>query len=466
MKRRILLLLTVLFAGVGLVTAQTSAVSGVVTSDEDGGPVVGATVLVQGTELGTITDIDGKFSIGNVPGFAKSLQVSYIGMVTKEVDIQPGTMHIVLQTDAELLQEVVVTGYGVTRKAAFTGAATTLGSETIATKNDPNPIKALEGTVPGLQMSIGSGQPGAPATIYIRGRNSLNSGTQPLYVVDGVPYFADALGVRASEGQEVSPLASLNSSDIESITVLKDATATSIYGARAANGVIVITTKRGQAGKPQVNLTAKVGFETMPSYPGNYKLVNADQHIELATEALLNSYAENGSNSTFGYYNEDYGWGLTYDQAGAEEFYDIFTGGWLSNYRQTGQQTDWMDAVTRTGLVQEYGLSVSGGGSSERAAKYYVSMNYMNEEAFVLGKDLTRYAFRFNLDHAPSKWVKYGVNTSMSYTETNMGAGGGYYTDPLTQAFMMNPMTSPYDANGDWNWDTTNGYNPVALRSE
>ena len=466
MKRRILLLLTVLFAGVGLVTAQTSAVSGVVTSDEDGGPVVGATVLVQGTELGTITDIDGKFSIGNVPGFAKSLQVSYIGMVTKEVDIEPGTMHIVLQTDAELLQEVVVTGYGVTRKAAFTGAATTLGSETIAAKNDPNPIKALEGTVPGLQMSIGSGQPGAPATIYIRGRNSLNSGTQPLYVVDGVPYFADVLGVRASEGQEVSPLASLNSSDIESITVLKDATATSIYGARAANGVIVITTKRGQAGKPQVNLTAKVGFETMPSYPGNYKLVNADQHIELATEALLNSYAENGSNSTFGYYNEAYGWGLTYDQAGSEEFYDIFTGGWLSNYRQTGQQTDWMDAVTRTGLVQEYGLSVSGGGSSERAAKYYVSMNYMDEEAFVLGKDLTRYAFRFNLDHAPSKWVKYGVNTSMSYTETNMGAGGGYYTDPLTQAFMMNPMTSPYDANGDWNWDTTNGYNPVALRSE
>ena len=454
-----MLLLTCLFVGIGLVTAQTSRVSGIVVSGEDGEPVVGATVLVKGTSQGTVTDIDGKFTINNVPASAGTLQVSYIGMTTQEVAVTSGTIRVVLHPDTEMLEEVVVTGYGVTRKAAFTGAATTIGDDKISSKNDANPIKALEGTVPGLQMTINSGQPGAPATIYVRGRNSLNSGTQPLYVVDGVPYFADAVGVRSDEGQEVSPLASLNSSDIESITVLKDATATSIYGARAANGVIVITTKRGQAGKPKVNFTAKVGFETMPAYPDSYKLANADQNIELTTEAFLND-------------------GYVSTQEEAEQFYDNYTGQlaaaygygdgyWLTDYRTTGRQTDWMDAVTRTGLVQEYGLSLSGGGASENAAKYYLSMNYMDEEAFVVGKDLTRYAFRFNLDHAPSKWVKYGVNTSLSYTVTNMGAGGGYMSDPITMAYMMNPMTSVYDENGDWNFDTGYpGYNPVAQRSE
>lgn len=387
-------------------------------------------------------------------------------MKTQEVAVKP-IVNVVLHSDTEVLDEVVVTGYGVTRKAAFTGAATVVNTEKIVNKNDANPIKALEGTVPGLQMNIGSGQPGAPASIYIRGRNSLNSGTQPLYVVDGVQYFADAVGVRSDEGQEVSPLASLNANDIESITVLKDATATSIYGARAANGVIVITTKKGKSGKPQVNFTAKLGFETMPSFPNSYKRVNAAQHMEMATEALLNSYKDYGSESTFGYYNETEGLGLTYDQAGATSFYDWYTGGWYSNAQKNGYDVDWLDEVTRTGLVQEYGFDISGGGSSETAAKYYLSMNYMNEEAFVIGKDLSRYSFRFNLDQAPSKWVKYGFNTSLSYTETNMGAGGGYFSDPITMSYMMNPMTPVKDENGEWNWDTSYaGYNPVAQRSE
>ena len=219
--------------------------------------------------------------------------ISFIGLQTQEVDIQP-VVKVVLHADTEVLDEVVVTGYGVTKKAAFTGAASVLDAEKIGNRVDPNPIKALEGTVPGLQMNIGSGQPGAPATIYIRGRNSLNSGTQPLYVIDGVAFDNDAVGIRSDEGQTTSPLSTINAQDIESITVLKDATATSIYGARAANGVIVITTKRGQAGKPRINVTAKVGFNQMPSYTDKYKLVDADKNIELATEALLNSYNSYG----------------------------------------------------------------------------------------------------------------------------------------------------------------------------
>ena len=463
MKRKLMLLMTFLFIGIGLVNAQVSTVTGNVTSDEDGLPVVGASVLVKGTTVGTVTDIDGNFTLTNVPSSAKTLVISFIGLQSQELAIQ-SVVNVVLKADAEVLDEVVVTGYGVTKKAAFTGAATVVGSEKIESKNDANPIKALEGTIPGLQMNINSGQPGAPANIFIRGRNSINSGTQPLYVVDGVQYFADAVGLRSDEGQTISPLASLNASDIESMTVLKDATATSIYGARAANGVIVITTKKGKSGKPQVNFTAKVGVETMPSYTNRYKLVNAAQNLELATEALLNGYADAGANSTFAYYND---LGFAYDQKGAEDFYDYFTGGWLTNAKKYGYDVDWMDEVTRTGLMQEYGFDVSGGGSSENAAKYYVSMNYMNDKGIVIGKDLKRYSFRFNLDHAPNKVVKYGVNTSLSYTETNMGAGGGYMSDPITMAYMMNPMTPVYDLNGEWNWDTAyTGYNPVAQRSE
>lgn len=246
------------------------------------------------------------------------------------------------------------------------------------------------------------------------------------------------------------------------MTVLKDATATSIYGARAANGVIVITTKRGRGGKPTVNFTAKVGFETMPGMPKRYKPVNAAQNIELATEALLNDYNVYGSKSSVAYYNEGYGWNLPYTLDGMKDFYDNYTGGWISS----GNDTNWLDEVTRNGLIQEYGFDLTTGGSSDKAAKFYISFNYMDEESIVKGKDLTRYSLRMNMDQAPSKFVKYGINTNLSYTESNMGAGGGYFSDPITQAYMQSPLTPVKDENGDWNWDTVNGYNPVAQRSE
>jgi len=199
MKRKLMLLLACLFVGVGLVTALVTKVTSTVISGEDGLPVVGASILVKGTTVGTVTDMGGKFTLSNVPSSAKTLVVSFIGMQTQEVAVKQN-VNIHLKPDTEVLDEVVVTGYGVTKKAAFTGAATTLGNEKIENRNDANPIKALEGTVPGLQMNISSGQPGAPATVYIRGRNSLNSGTQPLYVIDGIPFNADPVGVRASEG--------------------------------------------------------------------------------------------------------------------------------------------------------------------------------------------------------------------------------------------------------------------------
>ncbi len=457
MKKRVMLTLSCLFLSIGFIVAQTTKASGTVV-DDNGEPVISASVVVKGTTVGTVTDLDGKFSI-NVPDGKNTLVFTLVGMKSVEAKAA-SNMDIVMGNDDHILSDVVVTGYGVTKKAAFTGAAATINQANIEARNDANAIKALDGVVPGLQMNVGSGQPGAPANIFIRGRNSINSGTQPLYVIDGIPISTDVVGTRKSEGQELSPLSTLSSSDIESITVLKDATATSIYGARAANGVIVITTKTGKSGKPTVNFTAKLGFETRPSLNGNYKLVNRDKNIELATEALLNNYKQYGANSTVNKYNVSEKLNLPYTSSGMKDFYAWYTGWDLNN------DTNWYDEVTRTGMIQEYGLDLQGGAQSATAPKYFLSFNYLNNESFIIGKDLERYSFRLNIDQSPSKFVKYGLNTNLSLTETNMGAGGGYFTDPITQAYMQSPLTPVKDEKGDWNFDTINGYNPVAQRSE
>lgn len=358
------------------------------------------------------------------------------------------------------LDEVVVTGYGVTKKAAFTGAATTVSATSITKQNDSNPIKALEGSVPGLQMNIGSGQPGAPANIFIRGKNSFNSGTQPLYIIDGVPFNADPVGVRASEEQTISPLSTLNAADIESMTVLKDATATSIYGARAANGVIVINTKKGKGGKTNVNFTAKVGLEMMPGMPSSYKPLNAAKYRELSAEALLNDWNTYGNDGETANLQNKNGLNFPYTSQGMSELFDLYMG------VENPADVDWLKEVTRNGLIQEYGIDVQNGGATETAPKFFASFNYMDNKSIVKGKDLTRYSLRFNFEQAPSKVVKYGLNTNLSYTESNMGSGGGYFSDPITQAYMQSPYTPVRDENGNWNFETINGYNPVAQRSD
>ncbi|NMW67564.1 SusC/RagA family TonB-linked outer membrane protein [Phocaeicola vulgatus] len=290
MKRKLMLLLTCLFVGIGLVTAQITKVTGTVISEEDGLPVVGASILVKGTTVGTVTDMDGKFTLSNVPSSAKTLVVSFIGMATQEVAIKQ-TVNITLKSDAEVLEEVVVTGYGVQRKASFTGAAAIIGEDVIAKKSDANFVKALEGAVPGVQMSNSTSMPGVWSEIYVRGRGSLNSGTQPLYVIDGMPVNSETDGMSTTTNNNFDPMAAINPSDIESVTVLKDAAATAIYGSRAANGVIVITTKKGKEGKMSINLDIKQGFVSM----GNHNMDYAN------AQESMNLFAHGRSGST-GYY--------------------------------------------------------------------------------------------------------------------------------------------------------------------
>ena len=435
MKRKLMLLMTCLMIGIGLVNAQISKVTGNVTSEEDGLPVVGASVLVKGTTVGTVTDIDGNFTLTNVPSSAGTLVISFIGMQSQEVKIK-SNVKVVLKSDAEVLDEVVVTGYGVQRKASFTGAASIVGEEAIAKKNDANFVKVLEGSVPGVQMNNSTSMPGVWGSVYIRGRASLNSGTQPLYVIDGMPVNSDTDAMSTSDNNMVDPMSSINPADIESITVLKDAAATAIYGSRAANGVIVVTTKKGSEGKFNLNLDIKQGFVSMGN--NNMDFANAEESMKLFTD------------------------GLTAYQGGDwQENYNYLADNYFGWDRKTS--TDWMDAITRKGYYQDYNLSAQGRNGN---TGYYVSLGYLNTDGLIIGSDMERFSGRMNLD-SKFKWATIGVNTSYSYSTQNgfSLSTAGSMSSPLTAAISsQTPMDPVYDSEGNYN--NINMYNPVALMDE
>lgn len=339
-------------------------------------------------------------------------------------------------SDAEVLDEVVVTGYGVQRKASFTGAASIVGEEAIAKKNDANFVKVLEGSVPGVQMNNSTSMPGVWGSVYIRGRASLNSGTQPLYVIDGMPVNSDTDAMSSSGNNMVDPMSSINPADIESITVLKDAAATAIYGSRAANGVIVVTTKKGSEGKFNLNLDVKQGFVSMGN--NNMDFANAEESMKLFTD------------------------GLTAYQGGDwQENYDYLADSYFGWDRKTS--TDWMDAITRKGYYQDYNLSAQGRNGN---TGYYVSLGYLNTDGLVIGSDMERFSGRMNLD-SKFNWATIGVNTSYSYSTQNgfSLSTSGSMSSPLTAAISsQTPMDPIYDSEGNYN--NINMYNPVALMDE
>ena len=347
-------------------------------------------------------------------------------------------MKVSMKPDTEVLDEVVVTGYGVQRKASFTGAAAVVGKDVLAKKTDANFVKALEGAVPGIQMNNSTSMPGIWGSIYVRGRGSLNSGTQPLYVIDGMPVDSDTddNSLTYSTNNTIDPMSSLNPADIESITVLKDAAATAIYGSRAANGVIVVTTKKGAEGKFNINLDIKQGFVTTAN--NNMDFANAQQTMKLFTDGY--TAAQGGDwQENYNYLADDYfGWDRK------------------SSY-------DWMDAISRKGYYQDYNLNMQGRTGS---TGYYVGLGYLNTEGLIIGSDLERFSGRLNLD-TKFKWATLGVNSSYSYTTQNgfSLSTAGTMSSPLTAAVSsQTPMDPFYDSEG--NYANINNYNPLALMDE
>ena len=278
MKRKLMFLMTFLFIGIGLVTAQTSRVTGLVTSEEDGQPVVGASILVNGTTLGTITDIDGKFTIANVPSSAKTLRISYVGMISQDVSIKPGVIKVVLKSDAKALDEVVVTAMGISReKKALGYAVQDVKSDQLTQAANSNLAGALQGKVSGLDVKPSSGMPGASSQITIRGARSFSGDNTPLYVIDGMPVTStpdvstDIQNNGSVSGADFANRAvDIDPNDIESINILKGQAASALYGIRASNGVIIITTKSGKGlekGKPQVSFSSNVSFDVVGRLP-------------------------------------------------------------------------------------------------------------------------------------------------------------------------------------------------------
>ena len=444
MKRKLMLLMTCLMIGIGLVNAQVSKVTGNVTSEEDGLPVVGASVLVKGTTVGTVTDIDGNFTLTNVPSSAGTLVISFIGMQSQEVKIKPN-VKVVLKSDAEVLDEVMVVAYGTAKKSSFTGSAATISGDKIESRPITNVTKALEGQSTGILTTSGSGQPGESASVVIRGFGSINASQNPLYVVDGVPYDGT--------------LSSINPSDIESMTVLKDASAGALYGARGANGVVMITTKQGKEGKTNVTWRSTAGWSSRAI--SEYETVNQKDFVQLSYEAARNSYV--------------FGNGYSWEQAeamaraslarnlggGAGELYNPF-----KNYTwdqlidpATGQvradavaawNEPWLDAVQHNRAFRhEHQLSLNGG---TEKTKYMFSLGYVNEDGILTNTGFQRYNGRANITSDVTDWFKANMNVSLTHSLMNYSQYDGSSTSNVWySAQFISPLFPVYikDENGN-----------------
>lgn len=378
------------------ITQQTMKVKGLVLDASTGEPVIGANVIVKGTTNGVITNLDGVYEL-NVPTGAV-LQISFVGYKTIEVKAEPN-MKVNLKEDTETLDEVVVVGYGTQRRESLTGSLQTVKENKLKDVTTANVENMLNGKVSGVFVAPGSGQPGSSGAVMVRGKASINGSSSPLWVIDGV-IVGDGAG-------------QLNPADIETMTILKDAASTAIYGSQGANGVILVTTKSGKSGKMTVNVSAKAGVSRL----NNGKL-------EMMDGAELYDYYKSFSNAdqiNFPRWNED-----------------------LRN-----ANFDWWDLATQSGVTQEYNVSLSGGGEKINS---YFSMGYYDEEGAVKGFDLQRYNFRYRTNYKPFSWLTIKPSVAGAMRNTH----DAQYS--VTAMYSMFPWDSPYDEDGNLVPDRYSGW--------
>ncbi|MBD9186426.1 MAG: TonB-dependent receptor [Bacteroides fragilis] len=378
--------------GIGLVTAQTQKVTGVVISEEDGQPVVGASVLAKGTTVGVITDVDGKFTLSGIPSSAKTLQISYIGMQTAEVAIAPN-IRVILKTDSKALDEVVVVAYGTQSARTVTASVSTVRADALKDVPSVSFDQMLQGRASGVSITTPSAGVGQAPIVRVRGVNSITSGTSPLYVVDGVPIESGNLSYLAN----ANALADINPADIVSMDVLKDAAAAALYGSRAANGVILITTKQGQSGKVKVSYDGFVGFSNATDF---YEMMNAQEYVDFKNLAVKNRYGTDELSLTTGYVSP-YG----------NKAFNM-----MKDANGKYVDTDWKDAAFQNGLSQSHSVAVSGGSDKVR---YYLSGNYTTQEGIVKGDKYDRLGVKANINVQATDWLKVGMNTNVTTGTTS-----------------------------------------------
>lgn len=387
-----------------------TTVKGVV-KDENGDPIPGASVMLKGTKTGTITDIDGRFSLAYSPDKKAELLVSFVGMGTQTVSINgKSTVNVRLTTEASALDEVVVTGYGTSKRKDLTGSVSRVGQAELKAAPMTNNIQGmLQGRAAGVNVMISSASPTSPVSVVIRGVSSLSGDGQPLWIIDGVPQYTDT-----TSGDVSNTLYNLNLNDVESLDVLKDASATAIYGSRAANGVVIVTTKSGAEGmKPTVEFSGRVGWQFINS--NKFRSMNADEYKTLAKQAILDELYRRG----------DYSVGLTYHYMDEDKFRQINTSEWtkadvsnmwLSNAFGEGNENYW-DLMTQNAMTQDYNVSLRGGSKSN---SYYASFNYKDQEGIVKGSDTQYFGARFNFEGTIREKLKLGFNMDASAREANM----------------------------------------------
>lgn len=425
--RKILLLVLMIFVVNAAAFAQDRVVKGTVTSVEDGLGVPGATVLVKGTTIGTATDIDGNYSI-TVPAGSNTLVFSFVGLTLQEITVGNLTsINVSLQPDVRTLSEYVVTSYGDQSKREITGAISSIKGEVFANLPVQSFDRAMQGRIAGVQVTSSSGQPGGALNVRIRGVGSINAGNDPLYIVDGVQVASGGLSGQGS----TNALASINPNDIESIEVLKDAAAAAIYGAQAANGVVLISTKKGTRGKSKISVSVQEGI-VQPL--NQYNVMNASQLAGIKRDSYLNR-GLNPAASVTTYGNPEDPNLLSYD---------------------------WANELYRDGRLSVYDISASGG---DEKTTFFLSGSYTDQQAQIIMSDYQRGTGRLNVTHKANKALTISANLSLSYQNTNGSiSNGNFVNSPFVAGFLARPNVPIYQDDGTFNPYPSNhlfGYNIV-----
>ncbi|MCI5580920.1 MAG: TonB-dependent receptor [Phocaeicola plebeius] len=426
-------------------------VSGVVKNSQ-GEPIIGANVSVKGTSMGTITDINGNYEL-DIPN-GSTISISYIGFLTQEIaSHDKSVLDIVLKEDAKSLDEVVVVGYGTMKKSDLTGAITQVKAKDLPQTGNMSLGQMLTGKAAGMQVSLQSAQPGGGVWMQIRGNASGGAGNSgPLYVIDGFPITSDNVepgsGNQYSSGNK-SALNNLNPADIESIEILKDASATSIYGARAANGVVLITTKRGKEGeKPKIQYSGSVSFQKRVK---QIDMLDAQGFMTETNRVLYEDWLSDNRIAPYG----------TTDPSTVAPYSPKYTDEQIAN----AQTTDWLGAVERTGIITQHNLSLTGGTDK---SSYYISGNYYNHQGVIKNNGIERYSGRVNFDQKLGNYFKAGINLNLSEVKSDnvaLGTGGNENAGVIRAAMNANPSLPIYDEEGNYTLDPDQPYlaNAVSL---
>ena len=433
MRKYVLTIVCLFLGGIHIAFAQDRQITGTVTSAEDESTYPGVTVMVPGTTIGTITDLDGNYTI-TVPDDATELEFKYVGMKTVMVSIEGrSVIDVQMEEDILGLEEVVVVGYGRQLKTDLTGSIAKVSTEDL---NDVPTVtfeNSLQGLTSGVHVEQSSGKLGEAVKVRIRGSSSVSADNQPLYVIDGIPLYTEDTG--SNNNHPTNALAQINMNDVETIQILKDASAAAIYGSRAANGVVMITTKRGKAGRTNINLNFSHGVSTRSNVVG---FLSASEYRELWDEAGENYLALDD-------------WLGLGDMDTYRDFVNGYLPGYLEDHFDQSYNTNWEEEAFRTGSVTNFDLSASGGNEK---TNFFTGVSYLDQEGILINNRFRRASARLNLDHAAADKLKIGMNTSISRTQLDRVSNDNAFSTPMQLVALPSVQPKIDPETGELNTET------------